>query len=38
MCLMSTASATGYRSGGQILGGEGMERFIGEEENFVSDA
>ena len=22
----------------QILGGEGMERFIGQEENFVGDA
>ena len=40
MCLMSTVSTTGYKAGGgqTYIGGEGMERFIGQEENFVSDA
>ena len=40
MCLMSAASETWYRGGeGQTdMGGQGMERFIGQEENFVSDA
>ena len=40
MCLMSAASGTGCRGGGgqTDIGGEGMERFIGQEENFVGDA
>ena len=40
MCLMGAGSETRYRAeGGQkILGGKGRERFIGQEENFTSDA
>ena len=40
MCLMRAASRLGIRAEEvrQILGGKAMDRFIGQEENFISDA